>query len=353
MEKKVKILVIEDNNDVRENTSEILELAGFEVSQATNGKQGVEMALTHLPQIILCDIMMPELDGYGVLHMLSAHPSTSMIPFIFLTAKTERTDIRKAMEMGADDYLTKPFGELELLNAIDCRLKKRGQQQLIFSQSLHKMETLFSGKSGLEELKNLVAQRKIRQVKHKQVIYYDGDSANGIYLVISGNVKTFKVAEDGHEFLTGVYGPDEYFGIAATLSGEDHKETAEAMKEARLCLLPKNTIDDMIGKFPDVAASFIKLLANNVLSKEEQLLQLAYHSVRTRMAELLIRLKTKCGSDDLSTMNLSRDTLAGMAGIATETVSRVLSDFNDEGLISKSLNQILILDSAALEKMKN
>jgi CRP-like cAMP-binding protein len=352
MEKKLKILVIEDNQDIRENTSEILELAGFEVYQAANGKQGVEMAFAHLPQVILCDIMMPELDGYGVLYKLSMQPSTSMIPFIFLTAKTGRTDIRKAMEMGADDYLTKPFGDVELLNAINCRLKKKDQQELVLSQSLDKMETLFSVTSGLEELKNLAAQRKIRQVKHKQVIYYNGDNANGIYLVISGNVKTFKVAEDGHEFLTGVYGPDEYFGIAATLSGEDHKETAEAMKEVTLCLLPKNTIDEMIRKYPDVAKSFIKILANNVLSAEEQLLQLAYHSVRTRMAELLIRLKAKCGSDDLSTMNLSRDNLAGMAGIATETVSRILRDFNEEGLISKSLSHIRILNSATLEKMK-
>src|SRR3546814_473122 len=129
MEDKTRVLIIEDNNDIRESTCEILELAGFEVYQAENGKLGVELATAKLPDVILCDIMMPELDGYGVLHMLSKNSSTSTIHFIYLTAKTERMDMRKGMEMGADDYLTKPFGDLELLSAIECRLKKKHQQR--------------------------------------------------------------------------------------------------------------------------------------------------------------------------------------------------------------------------------
>lgn len=353
MGNKTRVLIIEDNTDIRESTCEILELAGFEVYGAENGKLGVELATARLPDVILCDIMMPELDGYGVLHMLSKNSSTSTIPFIFLTAKTERMDMRKGMEMGADDYLTKPFGDLELLSAIECRLKKKDQQKLFFSQSLDQMEVLFSGKKGLEELKKLASERKSRQVKRKQVIYYDGDTVVGVYLVLSGNIKTFKIADDGRELLTGVYGPEEYFGLAAMLSGGDYKETAEAMEDTSLCLLPRGMVEELIGKYPDVAANFIKILANNVLSKEEQLLQLAYHSVRKRMAELLIRLKEKSGNTDLGTLNLSRENLASMAGIATETVSRILGDFKEEGLITRSASQIVILNSDKLEKMKN
>src|SRR3954465_5515474 len=104
-----RILVIEDNEEVRENTSEILELSNYKVFTAENGKQGVEIATREKPDLIVCDIMMPVLDGYGVLHLLSKNQDTSMIPFIFLTAKSEKTDFRKAMELGADDYLTKPF----------------------------------------------------------------------------------------------------------------------------------------------------------------------------------------------------------------------------------------------------
>src|SRR5690606_37344723 len=88
---------------------------------------GVELALAHLPDLIICDIMMPVMDGYGVLHILNNNPETSGIPFIFLTAKSEKTDFRRGMEMGADDYLTKPFDGIELLNAVQARLKKAGQ----------------------------------------------------------------------------------------------------------------------------------------------------------------------------------------------------------------------------------
>src|SRR5688572_22508229 len=119
-----KILLIEDNQDVRENTAEILQLSGYDVTTAENGKVGVEKASTSKPDLIICDIMMPVLDGYGVLHMLSRNNETANIPFIFLTAKAERVDFRKGMEMGADDYITKPFDDIELLNAIERRLKK-------------------------------------------------------------------------------------------------------------------------------------------------------------------------------------------------------------------------------------
>src|SRR5471030_2341257 len=95
-----KVLIIEDNNDIRDNVVEILELAGYEVFDAPNGKTGVEMAVKNLPDIILCDIMMPELDGYGVLHIINKNPELSAVPFIFLTAKAERVDFRKGMEMG-------------------------------------------------------------------------------------------------------------------------------------------------------------------------------------------------------------------------------------------------------------
>ncbi|MEM9986339.1 MAG: response regulator, partial [Bacteroidota bacterium] len=119
-----RILLIEDNPGMRENTAEILELADYEVLTAQHGKEGVALAKEHLPDLIICDIMMPELDGYGVLRMLGANKDTSSIPFIFLTAKAEKSDFRRGMNLGADDYITKPFDDVELLDAIEMRLKK-------------------------------------------------------------------------------------------------------------------------------------------------------------------------------------------------------------------------------------
>lgn len=118
------ILLIEDDADMRENTAEILELANYRVIKAENGRRGVEEARLHIPDLVLCDIMMPELDGYGVLHMLGRDPATAELPFIFLSAKAERVDVRKGMELGADDYLTKPYEEGELLNAVEGRLRR-------------------------------------------------------------------------------------------------------------------------------------------------------------------------------------------------------------------------------------
>lgn len=111
---KQKILIIEDNADVRENLREILTLSGYEAHVAANGKEGVEAALRTPPDLILCDIMMPELDGYGVLRILSKQATTSSIPFVFLTARTELGDMRRGMTLGADDYITKPFHLSEL-----------------------------------------------------------------------------------------------------------------------------------------------------------------------------------------------------------------------------------------------
>ncbi len=119
-----KILIIDDNLELRENTAEIIELANYNVITADNGKAGVELALKEKPDLIICDIMMPVLDGYGVYHLLSKHKETAGIPFIFLTAKSEKSDFRKGMEMGADDYIAKPFDGIELLHAIEVRLKK-------------------------------------------------------------------------------------------------------------------------------------------------------------------------------------------------------------------------------------
>ena len=119
-----KILLIEDDVTVRENTAELLELSNYEVVTAPDGKKGVDKAKEEIPDIIVCDIMMPELDGYDVLTRLSEDSETKGIPFIFLSAKTEHKDVRRGMDLGADDYLTKPFEEEDLLSAIESRLAK-------------------------------------------------------------------------------------------------------------------------------------------------------------------------------------------------------------------------------------
>lgn len=350
---KTKILIIEDNDDIRESIVEILELANYEVIAASNGKTGMEQANQHLPHLILCDIMMPELDGYGVLYLLGKNPQTASIPFIFLTAKAERLDMRKGMEMGADDYLTKPFDDMELLNAVESRLNKRAKQEAIYSKSLESISGLLSGASGMQELSKAVAQRKVRTIKKKQVIYYEGDPISGIYLVLRGKVKTFKLTPDGRELMVGIYTDDQYFGIPSLLLNEPHAETAEAMEDTSICMLPKELMEDLLGRYPEIGRQFIKILSNNLLDREQQLLQLAYFSVRKRLAEVLIRLCKQEQSDNTLNLKVSRDNLAALAGMATETVSRILSDFKSENIIERKGSQIHILNLQMLQEMKN
>lgn len=119
-----KILLIEDQPQMRENVALILELNGFEVTTAEDGRQGVIKARKVRPDLILCDVMMPELDGYGVLHLLRKEESMRAVPFIFLTAKGEKQEQRTGMNLGADDYLTKPCSEADLLSAIQVRLRR-------------------------------------------------------------------------------------------------------------------------------------------------------------------------------------------------------------------------------------
>jgi len=283
-----KVLIIEDNDDIRENVIEILELAGYIVSSASNGKVGVELALQDIPDIILCDIMMPEMDGYGVLYLLSKRPETIAIPFIFLTAKAEHFDRRKGMEMGADDYLTKPFDGLELLSAVESRLKKKEGQQAFYSKSLDKLNSLVAQKDGLAALKKIIEERKARSFKKNQVIYYEGDKGNGLYLLLSGKAKSIKLADDGRELMTGIYSADDYLGINAMLSNEEYGDTATALEDSVLCLIPKEQLEQLLNLYPEVAREFIKLLAKDIREKEEQLLQMAYHSVRKKNGRGLI-----------------------------------------------------------------
>src|SRR6186997_2712676 len=168
------ILVIEDNKDIRENTAEILDLAGYKTFTAENGKKGVDIAVKEKPDVIVCDIMMPELDGYGVLHMLRKNETTQAIPFIFLTAKTERTDFRKGMEMGADDYITKPFEDIELLNAVEVRLKKAeilGQQYPAGATGINQFLKDVKD-SGL--MKHLADMYEVENYAKKHTLYQEG-----------------------------------------------------------------------------------------------------------------------------------------------------------------------------------
>ncbi len=344
-----KILLIEDNPGIRENTSEILALANYDVLTAENGKIGVDIAQREKPDLIVCDIMMPELDGYGVLHILNKNPDTVGIPFIFLTAKTEKADIRKGMNLGADDYLTKPFDDTELLNAIETRLRKHELRTKEYENSHSGLDHFIQDAKKALSLTDLCKDKKIKAFKKKAELFSEGDTPLNMFFMKSGSVKTFKSHPDGKELITNLYKAGDFFGFEPLLDSSSYQETAVAMEDSEVVIIPKNDFLILVNSHSDVSASFISLLCRKVSQKETQLLNLAYNSVRQRTAEALLKVSQL---DDMKVkISISREDLAKIVGTASESVIRVLSDFKDEGLIEIESGKIKVLQRAKLEKV--
>jgi CRP-like cAMP-binding protein/CheY-like chemotaxis protein len=344
-----KILLIEDNPEVRENTCEILELAGFNVVTAPNGKVGVELAQKENPDLIICDIMMPELDGYGVLHILNKKTETAGIPFIFLTAKTEKTDIRKGMNLGADDYLTKPFDDTDLLNAIEARLRKAAMQQQLYDTTPEGLDNFISDAKKVLNLKDLCKDKKVKSLKKKSELFTEGDMPLNIFFVKSGRIKVYQSHPEGKELITNIYNQNDFFGFEPILDGNNYSESAVAMEDSEVISIPRYDFIMLLQTHPDVSKGFISLLCKKVADKEKQLLNLAYNSVRQRTAEALLKVRDL--KDNKENIQISRDDLAKMVGTAPESVIRVLSDFKDEGLIEIEGGKIKLTQPARLEKV--
>lgn len=336
-----KIVLIEDNDDLRENTAEILTLAGFEVLTAPDGKAGVELALSQKPDLVICDILMPVLDGHGVLHLLSRNPETAAIPFIFLTAKAERSDFRKGMEMGADDYLTKPFDDIELLNAIETRLRKATQRN--------------NTGSSQETIAELINQFPTQEFSRKSFVFREAQHPKGVYYIHSGKVKCSQANEQGKELITAIYDAGEFFGITDLLQTGPYTTSAIAMEKSVICLIPTEQFLSAIFANRELTRQLFKEMSGDVKSREERLLKLAYDSVRKRIAQALAELAEKTGgnSGEPVPIVISREDLSHLAGTATETVIRTLSDFKDEGLIGLSGSKITVFQPEKLWKMRN
>lgn len=345
------ILVIEDNTDIRENTAEILTLAGYKSFTAENGKRGVEVALNESPDLIVCDIMMPELDGYGVLHLLKKNPSTENIPFIFLTAKTERGDFRKGMEMGADDYITKPFEDIELLNAIEMRLKKAELMTNRYPSSANGINQFIKDVKNSGMMTKLADQYDSETYLKKQIVYQETKRPRYLYFILKGKVKCYKVHEDGKEYITDLFSEGDFVGYKALIEDKNYDDNAVVLEDAEVLQIPSEDFHNMLYGDINIAAKFIRIITQNVKEKEERLLSLAYSSLRKRVAKALVDIHTKFNAEGGNkSIEISREDIAHYVGTATESLIRTLSDFKSEKLIEIKEGKIVI---ANLDKLKN
>lgn len=344
-----KILLIEDDVTVRENTGELLELSDYEVITASNGKLGVEKARNYSPDIIICDIMMPELDGYGVLEELAGNIETANIPFIFLSAKTEQKDIRKGMNLGADDYLTKPFEEEDLLSAIESRLAKIAI--LRSRDSTENSNISENSLSNLEDLRAQISNYELQHFKAGDLIYEAGRQSSSFFLIKRGVVKSHRVDSQGKELITELYREDDFFGNTSFKAIVTHQEFATALEDTQLYVVSKEQLHKILANNGRVTLELVEILNHSLSGIKEQLMDMAYGSVRKKTANTILLFAEKIRKFPLKSIRISRADLAGVAGMAPESLIRTLSDFKKEGLIEIEGRNIKLLNAEALKNI--
>ena len=345
------VLIIDDNTDIRENIAEILELSGYKTFTAENGKKGIELAIRENPTVIICDIMMPELDGYGVLHMVRKNPATENTPFIFITAKTERSDLRKGMEMGADDYITKPFEDIELLNAVETRLKRLAIFDKNYTSSPQGIMQFLKDVRSTGLVEKLSEQYEVKTCDKKQMIYVQNKRPHYLFYLAKGKVKAFKSHDDGKEYITNLYSEGDFIGYMALLENGVYEDSASVLEEAQVMQIPKNDFLKMVYSDISISSKFLHIITQNVKEKEERLLNIAYSSLRKRVAKALIDIISKFNLEkDAKPIEISRDDIAQYVGTATESLIRTLSDFKSEKLIEIKTGKIMVTDP---DKLRN
>jgi CRP-like cAMP-binding protein len=287
--------------------------------------------------------------------MLQKNPDTQNIPFIFLTAKAERTEIRKGMELGADDYITKPFSGTELLNAIESRLRKADTLRASLPANMQGLTALVN-ESDSKTLKQLFEEdQESRNYQKKERIYSEGHRAYRLFYVAEGKVKTFKTNDDGKDLIISIHQPGDFFGYTALLEGGPYRESAEALEPSEITSISKEAFEELVNTNPDVMRQFIRMLAGNIHEREQQLLSIAYNSLRKKVAEALVMLHRKYRQDASAptAMQISRENLAAIAGTAKESLIRTLGDFRDEGLIEMRGTHIVVLQEKKLAQLLN
>lgn len=341
------ILIIEDDTALRENTAELLELQKFKVLTAATGADGLRLAILNLPDLIICDIMMPRKDGYEVLDELTKNPATRQIPFIFLSAKTEHKEIRLGMDLGADDYITKPFLEEELISAVESRLAK--------SKLLNSVNTVSSNDEfkDINDLKNYFDDYgELSSHLKGETIYLEGEHANKIYLILKGLVKTHKMDQNGKELITSIQKPDDFLGFTSFIDTVSYQESATAVEDVEIAGVLKSKLKELITGSHNLSMELMNILTDNLSHTKGQLLQMAYSSVRRKTAQTILKFAEVLDKDLLEDIKISRSDLASVAGIAPESLIRTLSVFKKEGLVEIEGRNIKILKLNELQNLE-
>ncbi|MCC6752458.1 MAG: response regulator [Saprospiraceae bacterium] len=346
MLKKAKVLIIEDNAEMRENIHEILELSNYEVYAAADGLQGVQAARQHRPDLILCDIMMPNLDGFGVLKILSQDEQLRTTPFIFLTAKAEKEDFRKGMNLGAEDYLVKPFDDADLLHIIGNKLSK--YEELSKTKATRALagilpfDTLYT----FPKVQALIESSEVREYGKKSKLWVSREKVNHLYFLETGLLKEGIETVGGKEFIFQFYSGPGLVGVQHLFQATYHS-FCEVLEPSAVRALPRKQLEDIILR-ENLWTSFQHHYASLC---QEHLSRLAINSFGNVREKVAYHLYLLSGNLKQDTLHLSREDLAAFCGIAKETLIRNLTELKEDKVIQVDNEGIHILNLPKLQTL--
>lgn len=349
-----KLLLITGNEAASENICKLPQFLGYETFSTPNGMKGIEIAKNEKPSLIICDVSLPDIDGYCVTNILNKNPLTQNIPVLILNFSVEpNTHIN---EKNGHDSLLSATKESEMLVSATKRDANNGKSEnKEYFHNLDNLLQLLSSTSPDKTANDLATGYRTRSFNKRENIYFEGDIPNMVYLVKKGKIKTVKLGPEGKEFIVGIHEKGEFFGYIAVLEDSIYPDTAVAAEESEVLLIPKDDFLSLINSDQQLGRHFIKLLANDISDIEERLMTLAFNSVRARVAGALLQLKKKHHNKKDSssyTLHVSRDDLAGLIGTTTESLIRTLTDFKHENIVDTDIGEIKILDTKALEKIR-
>lgn len=239
-----KILVIEDSLILRANIVELLRFASYSTFEASSGKEGEELAMLVRPDLIICDIMMANGNGFYVLDALQKQQHTRNIPFIFLTAKAAVEDFRYGLSLGADDYITKPFDEAELLAAIQLRIQKNERHKEDLLKGFFGLISYIKSYANKENLKAALDSRYIRQLPANDMIFKEGMIPTDLYFLLSGKVKNYKM-HGNFEQITKIYHPGDFLGAIEFFESKTYWDNSKTLDPTILARLSHTDLEQL------------------------------------------------------------------------------------------------------------